>query len=263
MINLPSGTPCNPAVTSTFTSGSSHPPPQLYQPNSLTSRKQPRSVDDLPSCREPLHRSLNPAVRILAKCVEDIHNQLSAEEISPKEHLNRCYEILEAAELLCDVDRDASDADQAAEVLQKVGLSGMGEKGYQLEENEYLAISDDLYVQLDPNRGVVAHSQLVQRGRLDARRLLGYNNYAVTNYAETDPGNPERYLSRPESESPRPEPSHLWPLDAYPNLRAARDASRAGATDEEIVRILGRSRPPEAAQRTSTQTSASCGCALL
>lgn len=114
------------------------------------SRKQPITLDDLEGHREAMLRSGDKATRILVQKVADMQNQLETYQLTPAEHQELCHVVLEAAAML----NGSSDVDE--EVLTRAGLADLGSDERCISQAVYLGIADDLKVQLDEFRGVVA-----------------------------------------------------------------------------------------------------------
>ena len=141
------------------------PPPYGQDANASTSRQgrsqsnrsreMPRTLNDLPRHREILLRSQNPAARILGQALAELHAQLMNGGISSYDHFDRCNSIREAAEML------NGSLDVEADVMQSLNLDGMTPETNPLTDREYLAVNDDLSVQLRASQ----QARSAERGR--------------------------------------------------------------------------------------------------
>lgn len=135
-------------------SNSNHNPwvsPELHQTTASTSSDvtqsgkyiiKPKNVAESIGNREMLKASKNWVARILGAELEKVHKQVTNGEISKEQHLEECYNIMEAAEMISGY-RDVED-----EVLAKFKLQGKDNRTLPL--TEYLVILDDLVCQRDP-----------------------------------------------------------------------------------------------------------------
>jgi hypothetical protein len=103
--------------------------------------------------------------------LQSIHDQFMGYEITSDEHAAQCRAIQEAAEVLAEF----GEFDQ--EALDKVGLSGP--KPPPLRESEYVTICDDLAIQLDSMKGLVANRARIIRDQRDAQHQLSQNMPAI------------------------------------------------------------------------------------
>lgn len=147
---IPSGTPPVAGSTSPSAPGneSSVPPPVLLD-------ARPEALDDVRENRQKLLASKNEAVRILGARMEKIHTDLDEKKITSAAHLEECYAIQEAADILNEAKDDVNVAkdDEKAAVLSRLGLQG---KELKIAPDEHLAIHNDLGMQLNKTEGVVA-----------------------------------------------------------------------------------------------------------
>lgn len=125
-------------------SGSSRPTP---------SRSKPRTLDDLPRYRATLLSSQNPAAVILGKGLERLLGEAVAKKITSGQHLAQCHEMLEAVEML----KEKAGVDK--ELMARHHLDGLPPGQHALNNEEFLAVNDELAVHLDSERGVQAVQQ--------------------------------------------------------------------------------------------------------
>ena len=119
---------------------------------STVGRAKPRTLADLPQHRSTLSDSPNPVARDFVGKLETIQNKFANGQINADEHRAECYEIMEAAE-------------------HHVTKNGNGA----LIERDYVAICDDLSLQLDSERGVGA--QVRRNAAQSASAVRGRGNF--------------------------------------------------------------------------------------
>ena len=198
---------------------SSNSGPSQSQSQSTRSRAKPRTLDDLPDHRAILLQSQNPAAKILGEALKKVHDQFKTGAITSTEHLGQCYEIREAAEML------NGSLDVEEEVMHHQKLSGMTPERNALSSREYLAINDELDVQLDPERGVEA----VRQRTLDNTRRAsrGRGNFEINIGANQTAQSP--MLSPPIANS----------------LNMARDAINRGVSADQAIADNGLTHPED------------------
>lgn len=106
---------------------------QQHRSQSTLSRTQPLTLVDLSQHRTTMRASKNPVMKHFANALDEVHSRFAQCEVTPDEHKQRCYELMEAAE------KSSESTRQDA-----------------LNSNDYKAVCDNLSLQLDSDRGVAA-----------------------------------------------------------------------------------------------------------
>src|SRR5689334_2806380 len=121
-------------TTSTSTSIGAQSAASSTSPEETLSRQydvRPQTLDALVDNRKRLATSENDAAKALGAALEKVHKQLANDEISPRQHKDKCNDIREAADMIVgfiDVEND---------VLAKFGLKG--KCNLELRSDEHLA----------------------------------------------------------------------------------------------------------------------------
>lgn len=119
---------------------------------STENRTKPVKLSDLPQHRVPLLHSQNSAAQALGSALAAVHIQFQDGEIPIDIHRLECLRIKTEADLL-------RRGMTRSNTFSNPTIAGIPSENKVLTKQEYLAICDDLMVQLDPENGIEAIRQ--------------------------------------------------------------------------------------------------------